>query len=79
METTILYGQAQVEGICTLVEVVKMNERTAIVRRCYRGIPVGKTFKRHVQKHFVRVHGKNVIRRDYMEKGCHNVRDQRNF
>lgn len=66
METAILFGQAMVNGMSKVVEIISSNKKTVTVRQTYNGVPYGKTFKRHIRKHCVRVHGINVVRNDYM-------------
>jgi hypothetical protein len=66
MNTAILFGHARIDGIARVVEIVSSNKKTVMVRKAYKGMPYGRTFKRHIRKHGVRIHGLNVIRNDYM-------------
>lgn len=67
MMTAILFGHARVDGMSRVVEIISSNTKTIMVRRTYKGVPYGKSFKRHIRKHGVRIHGVNVVRRDYMK------------
>ena len=62
-----LFGSARINGLARVVEIVSSNAKTCVVRKAYKGTPYGRTFKRHLRKHNVKIHGYNVIRRDYME------------
>ena len=64
--TAILFGHATIGGMAKVVEVVSSNNKTAWVRRTHKGTPYGKPFKRHIRKHGVRIHGINIVRKDYM-------------
>ena len=62
-----LFGQSIISGELRLVEIVSENSKTTFIRKADRGIPYGDPFKRHNKKHKVKIHGNNVIRRDYMK------------
>jgi hypothetical protein len=64
----ILFGQAMVSGELLIVEIISSNTKTSFVRKAENGVPHGNAFKRHNRKHAVKIHGKNVIRRDYIKK-----------
>ena len=58
-----------------IVQIIKQHPRTTTVRRTYKGVPFGKPIKRHNIKHCVKKHGKNVIRRDWLNinKGLYSA------
>jgi hypothetical protein len=63
----MIYGQSRFNGQLEVVQIIKLNPRNTMVRRTYKSVPIGKAIKRHNIKHHVKIHGKNIIRKDWIK------------
>jgi hypothetical protein len=62
----MVFGQANFNGKAEVVEIIKRNSKTTIVRRTYKQTPIGKQIKLHNIKHNIKIHGENIIRKDLL-------------
>jgi hypothetical protein len=63
----VLFGQANFNGKDEVVEIIDWNPKTVFVHRTFKNIPFGKRIKRHRTKNNVKLHGVNIIRKDWIK------------